>query len=489
MKVDDIDIVKTLVAESETSNIEFKETTGRLERAMETICAFLNGIGGTVLFGITDNGKIIGQIVADKTKRDIAEAINRIEPMPMLQVAYIPLDNSDKQVIAIHAEDARMERPFMYKGRAYHRVECVTTAMPQNVYNHLLLFRDGSKYPWAELESPYLTLDNIDENEVLKTVRMGIQCGRLPENTGTDIPDILQKFGLYTNGKLNNAAAVLFSKGEISGYPQCMVRLARFKGVDKQMFIDNQQVSGNIFALLEASMSFIFKHLSLSGVIEGLEREEYLSIPYKAIRECVINALCHRDYRDKGASVGIAIYDDRVEIENKGTFPHDLDINELLDRNISDPFNPLIAKVLYRRNLLENWGRGISLMITECEKAGIPSPVFELRQGFIVVTFRYNTYKIIKENSSSTPQAPLKYPSSTPQVLSVLKAVCDNPYSVKEIMEILNLSDRKHFISKYLSIAIKQGLVEALYPNIPKHPKQKYRLTEKGRGLLTNNAE
>ncbi len=408
MKIDSLEIVETLISNSENAQTEFKETTGQLERAMETVCAFLNGFGGTVLFGVTDHGKIIGQTVADKTKREIAEAINRIEPIPLVQVSYIPLENTEKQVIAIHVEDARMERPFMYKNRAYHRVESVTTAMPQNVYNQLLLFRDGSKYPWAELESPYLSLDDIDENEVLKTVRLGIQCGRLPENTGTDIPSILQKFGLYTNGKLNNAAAVLFSKGDIYGYPQCMVRLARFKGVDKQVFIDNQQVSGNIFTLLDASMAFIFKHLSLSGVIEGLEREEHLSIPYKAIRECVINALCHRDYRDKGASVGIAIYDDRVEIENKGTFPHDLDINELLARNISDPFNPTIAKVLYRRNLLENWGRGISLMISECEKAGLPSPTFQLTQGFIVVTFKYNFYKSEGKYPTSTRQVPDK---------------------------------------------------------------------------------
>ena len=83
MKADhpeDIEDIKELIAQTENEQVEFKETTGQLERGMETLCAFLNGEGGTVLFGITDKGKIIGQEVADVTKRSIAEAINRLEP-------------------------------------------------------------------------------------------------------------------------------------------------------------------------------------------------------------------------------------------------------------------------------------------------------------------------------------------------------------------------------------------------------------------------
>lgn len=73
-----------------------------------------------------------------------------------------------------------------------------------------------------------------------------------------------------------------------------------------------------------------FKHLSLSGKIEGLYREEKLSIPYKALRECCINAFCHRAYHRPGGSVGIAIYDDRVEIESSGAFPPDMTLENCL---------------------------------------------------------------------------------------------------------------------------------------------------------------
>lgn len=97
MDINNLDIIKQIIAEKENRQVEFKETTGQLERGMETLCAFLNGEGGTVLFGVTDKGKIIGQEVSDKTKRDIAEAINRLEPATTVHISYVPLQDSEKK--------------------------------------------------------------------------------------------------------------------------------------------------------------------------------------------------------------------------------------------------------------------------------------------------------------------------------------------------------------------------------------------------------
>lgn len=101
MTIDNLDIVKGLIVETESNQVEFKETTGQLDRAMETLCAFLNGTGGTILFGVTDKGKIIGQEVSDATKRNIAEAINRLEPLAEVQVSYIVLPESDKKIVSV----------------------------------------------------------------------------------------------------------------------------------------------------------------------------------------------------------------------------------------------------------------------------------------------------------------------------------------------------------------------------------------------------
>ena len=154
-----------------------------------------------------------------------------------------------------------------------------------------------------------------------------------------------------------------------------------------------------------------FKHLSLSGKIEGLYREEELEIPYKALRECCTNALCHRLYHRPGSSVGIAIYDDRVEIENSGTFPPDITMEKLLSGHNSEPQNLIIANVLYKSEVLESWGRGIGLMISECRRVGIPTPNFTRTET------AYGSFSAIPgKQSGHTRQSPHSRPIVTRQL-------------------------------------------------------------------------
>lgn len=483
MEIQTIDDIKNLInSDTETDNIEFKKTTGQLERGMETLCAFLNGKGGTVLFGITDEGKIIGQDIAGKTKETIGEAVSRLEPSANVRIFYVPMPNSEKKVIALHVESSIMERPFCYKGRPYMRIENVTTLMPQEKYNHLLMQR-GGKYSWEAITNPDLKISGLDENAIMGAVRSGIRGGRLPETTiAESIPAILEKFDLLHDGKLNNASAVLFGR-DFYYYPQCLLRLARFKGTTKDEFIDNQRVTGNIYTLLDAAMAFFFKHLSLSGKIEGLYREEELSVPYKALRECCINAYAHRFYHHPGTSVSIAIYDDRIEITNSGVFPQDMSMERLLGLHDSQPHNPIIANVLYKSTILESWGRGIKLMVDECRRVGIPEPEFHCDGGFVWVTFHY-TRTAAGQDRPSTDQASTKYRPSTDQVLALVKILNGSELSVKEMMEALGLNHRPTFRTNYLHPALNEGYITPLYPEQPSHPKQKYRLTEKGKNML-----
>lgn len=213
-----------------------------------------------------------------------------------------------------------------------------------------------------------------------------------------------------------------------------------------------------------------------------------MSIPYKALRECCINSLCHRSYHHPGSSVSIAIYDDRVEVTNTGTFPADLSVERLMQEHDSKPQNPIIANVLYKSKILESWGRGIGTMVDECKRVGLPVPEFKTDGNFVTVVFKYNrngvNLQLVNSNPTSTQQVPNKYPTSTQQVLELVGILKDGEYSVREIMSFLMLKDRVNFLYKYLTPALEEGLVSMKYPDNPKHPKQKYLLTEKGRKIL-----
>ena len=175
-------------------------------------------------------------------------------------------------------------------------------------------------------------------------------------------------------------------------YTQFTLRMARFAGTDKNEFIDNQRVEGNLFELLNEAMGFCRKHLNMSGKIVGLVREEHLDIPAEALREALLNALCHRWYEHYNMTIGLAIYDDRIEIENPGMMPPQIDMEHIEQAHYSSPHNPRMANVLYQTGYIENWGSGIQRIIATCQKYDVALPTWQQMPGnVVVVTFARNT--------------------------------------------------------------------------------------------------
>lgn len=141
------------------------------------------------------------------------------------------------------------------------------------------------------------------------------------------------------------------------------------------------------------------RHLSLAGQIvpDSLERQDKSSLPLDALREALVNAICHRSYEQPGGFVSIAIFDDRLEIRSAGILPFDLKLEDLKKDHASHPRNPLITNVFYRRGLIEQWGRGTQRIIELCTGAGLQEPEFIEQTGSIIVRFFYNNDKPIKK--------------------------------------------------------------------------------------------
>ena len=119
----------------------------------------------------------------------------------------------------------------------------------------------------------------------------------------------------------------------------------RFKGTDRTEFLDNRQFHGNAFFLLRAAERFLRDSLPIAGRIEEgrVERIDEPLVPPLATREALANALCHRDYSIGGGSVGVAIYDDRLEVTSTGCLHFGLTPEKLFAPHESIPWNPLIA--------------------------------------------------------------------------------------------------------------------------------------------------
>jgi ATP-dependent DNA helicase RecG len=385
--------VKTLIANGESASVEFKKSTGQLTRAAETLCAFLNGDGGTVLFGVANDGSVLGQLVSDDTLRDVAQILRRIEPPVAVGIDRIKLPGSRGEVLALSVSPDDDSRVFALDGRAYQRVGSTTQVMPQETYQRLLMNRTHSHKRWENSASP-IHAEDLDLSELRATVRMGIEFGRVPSTASAEAGDILDRFGLRLGETLTNAAAVLFAKHESAHYPQCQLRLARFRGIDKNEFLDQRQLNGNAFHLLTEAVQFMNRHLPVSGRIEPgvFERVDAPLCPPVALREALVNAFVHRDYSIPGGAVSVAIYDDRLEIWSDGRLPFGLTVEALAKEHLSRPRNPLIAEVFFRRGLVERWGRGTQKIIELCVLAGHPTPQFLEQAGAVGVRFLPSGY-------------------------------------------------------------------------------------------------
>lgn len=117
--------LSVLLVQGEGEFVEFKRTTGELKAAMQTLCAFLNGSGGTVLFGVRQDGTADGQHVTDSTLRDIAQATDRFEPAMQLSIRRVRMEASS-EVIAVSVEGGLEKCPFTFDGRPYERVGSTT---------------------------------------------------------------------------------------------------------------------------------------------------------------------------------------------------------------------------------------------------------------------------------------------------------------------------------------------------------------------------
>lgn len=500
-----IEDIHSLIAADESRTLELKKSTGELKDGMHSACAFLNTEGGWLIFGVAPKSlKVVGQEVTDKTQQEIAQTLAGLEPAVDVNVEYVDVpEYPGHKVIAMHFDGWIWgERPHTFHGCPYYKVESTTKVMPHDMYDERIRAHEPKAYSWENMTGEGVTLADMDEGKIRNGIRRGIDGGRIPELALTEpIRDILAKWKLLKNGIPTNGAVLLFSKN-IDEYPNFRLRMARFVGTDKNMFRDNQRAEGNFFELLQAGIDFCFKHLSLSGRItsKSLEREEHLEVPIDALREALINALCHRWWEQHNLTISLAIYDDRIEIASPGQFPRQITPENIKEPHESFPHNLNVAEALFRMTYLENWGSGAKRIIDACRARNVEEPTWSDHGGFITVTFKrpvknvsspdltknlggvtaLSTHQAPPKHDPSTTQARPKYDPSTTQVaqlIKLIKLMNEDYMSLKDIMALFKLNSAKRFRENYLNPAIEDGAIERLFPQHPKHPKQKYRLT------------
>jgi ATP-dependent DNA helicase RecG len=217
-------------------------------------------------------------------------------------------------------------------------------------------------------------------------------------------------------------------------------------------------------------------------------REDRFPVPPAALREILLNAVMHRDYSHYSGYVAIAIFDNRIEIQSYGRLPGGVTVKQLSGPHLSKPTNPSIAEAFHRTGAVEVWGRGTNRVIEICKKHGAPPPVFEEKQGFLVVTFMA---RLVAAGAAGTSRSEFEGQVTaqvsaqvTAEVTAQVAAFCREPKSAKAIMAELGLKHWKTFQTNYLAPLMAMGVLERTIPDKPRSRMQRYRTTGAGLALM-----
>lgn len=367
--------VLELIAQGEGETIEFKESYDR--EATETTGAFANTKGGKILIGVSDKGHIKGIMTGKDTTNNWVNQISQATDPCVIPDVQI-LEIGKKKIGIIEIKEFPI-KPISVKGRVYKRVGNSNRVLtPSEI---MKMHFESTGLSWDMMPVQRYEIDDIDFEKVKDFAEAANKTGRR-KITEKDPVDILKKLELVKENKPTWAAILLFGKNPNGVLTQASIHCGRFKEKEKRGIVDDRMIGGSIIEQIDEAMDFVSKNINVKFIITGRpQREEVWDYPLHAVREAIINAVCHRDYTHP-SNTDIMIYEDSLIISNPGGLWGGLTLKDLYKPHASASRNKGIAGVFYNIGLIEQWGSGIENMRNACKMAGIPEPVFKTDRSF-----------------------------------------------------------------------------------------------------------
>ncbi|MBN1195659.1 MAG: putative DNA binding domain-containing protein [Methanomicrobiaceae archaeon] len=380
----------------ESDTTEFKKSLSLIEPTLKSVCGFLNHHGGVISFGRTNTGAIVGVDPADHSLRKLSQQItSRIKPEITPDIRVI--EEGGKHLIVVTVPEG-ISKPYYLDGMAYMRTGTENRVIPPDEIKRIILSEHA--VPWDDRPCPGATLDDIDAPSVRTFLERAQKERRFDADPSIPVKIGLEKLGVLSGGLPTHAAILFFGKDPQRFFIQSEVRCARFKGEEvSSTYLNMNVLHGRIDQLIEDTNRFIAQTIQKAAwIVPGkMQREEHWEYPPDALREAVINAVCHRDYNSSG-NVQIRIFDNRAQVWNPGILMEGVTVELLKVEHSSHPRNKTIARLLFLTGYIEQWGSGTLSMITACERDGVPDPQFRETGNDFVVTFSRSTVNTLLEN-------------------------------------------------------------------------------------------
>ncbi|MFN0120567.1 MAG: ATP-binding protein [Blastocatellia bacterium] len=363
-----------LLARAEGKNLEFKRDLSSPDGVLRTLVAFANTSGGTILLGVEDGSREVRGIrdVLREEERLSSLANDQIAPRLIPEIEILPWRRTN--ILAIHVYPSPSRPHYLkkagYPAGVYVRIGSTNRRADTALIEEMRRFARQESYDEqpipelapeaidfpaaAELFAPKRKLQRAD----LRTLRL------LSRHQGKDAPTV---GGLLLFGRQQDRREY---------FPDAWIQAGRFAGTDRSRILDSVEMHSLPVIAIEEAIGFVRKYLAREMVIGEVRRTDKWTLPMEALREAVINAVVHADYAQQDAPVRLALFDDRLEIENPGLLPFGLTVEDLW-QGISRLRNRVLGRVFQELGLIEQWGSGIQRMAAACQQAGLPPPLLE----------------------------------------------------------------------------------------------------------------
>lgn len=439
----------------ENQNIEWKSKWK--DEYLEWICGYANAQGGKIYIGCDDNGNIIGLPNARKLLEDIP---NKIRDAMGIIVGVNLLEKDGKYYLEIDVPAYPIG--ISCKGIYYYRSGSTRQILTGPALEAFLLRKRG--VTWDNLPLPAFSLKDVDDKVVEYFKQLAAKKGRIDKSVLDDSKaELMEKLHLMNGDYLTNAAMLLFSKDPEKWQLGAYVKIGYFETDAELIYQD--EIHGSLLEQVDKIVELVYlKYMKAKIFYEGMQRIERYFVPGDALREAILNALCHKQYQS-GVPIQISVYEDKLYIANCGCLPENWTLHNLMQKHASAPYNPNLAHVFYMAGFIESWGRGIEKICSACKNAGVPVPQYTINPGDIMIQFCATEELVVH---SATPRVTEKtndraikkvIENLDKKSLKILKLLVEDPgYTYLKLAKETSLSQKTIYMR--LKRMQEDGLIE-----------------------------
>ncbi len=361
----------------EKKNVEWKARWK--DEYLEWICGLANAQGGRIYIGCKDNGEVVGVPDAKKLMEGIPDKVRDAMGI-IVDVNLLEKDGLSYLEIDVPACPVCIS----CKGIYYYCNDGTKQKLSGPALESFFLRRRGVS--WDNMPFPLFRMEDVSDSEVERFRRLAAKRGRIAPDLLTEPKEVLlQKLHLVNNGYLTNAAMLLFAKDPQDWQQGAYIKIGYFESDADLLYQD--EIHGSLLEQVDKAIEVIcLKYMRAKISCEGIRRIKRYFVPEAALREALLNAVCHKRY-ESCIPIQVSIYKDRLYVANVGVLPKTWATDNLYGKQEARPYNPNVAAVMYDAGFIESWGRGVERIRSACAAYGLPEPEYTVHPGDIMIKF------------------------------------------------------------------------------------------------------